>query len=46
MGGSEIRNLVVHNGKLFAANRYWKDAPGVVGCRSVSELRMLQGSVE
>lgn len=31
MGGTEIRNLVVHGGKLFAANGYWKDTPGADG---------------
>ena len=25
MGGTEIRNLVAHDGRLFAANGYWKD---------------------
>jgi hypothetical protein len=28
MGGTEIRTLVAHGGKLFAGNGYWKDAPG------------------
>jgi hypothetical protein len=27
-GGTEIRNLVVYAGKLFAANGYWEDVPG------------------
>lgn len=31
MGGTEIRNLVVHDGRLFAANGYWKDTPRVGG---------------
>src|SRR5271157_2279492 len=31
MGGTEIRNLVVHDGRLFAANGFWKDPPGVGG---------------
>jgi hypothetical protein len=25
MGGTEIRNLVAHDGRLFAANGFWKD---------------------
>jgi hypothetical protein len=29
MGGTEIRDLVAHGGKLYAANGYWKDAPGL-----------------
>ena len=28
LGGTEIRNLVAHDGKLYAVNGYWKDAPG------------------
>lgn len=28
MGGTEIRSLVVHDGRLFAANGYWKDKAG------------------
>jgi hypothetical protein len=32
MGGTEIRNLVAHDGKLFAANGYWEDRqPGKPG---------------
>jgi hypothetical protein len=30
-GGTEIRNLVAHDGRLFAANGYWKDSPGLAG---------------
>ena len=26
-GGSEIMHLVAHQGKLYAANGYWMDAP-------------------
>ena len=31
MGGTEIRALAAHNGKLFAGNGYWKDRPGSDG---------------
>jgi hypothetical protein len=31
MGGTEIRSLVAHAGKLFAGNGYWKDQPGPEG---------------
>ena len=31
MGGTEIRALVAHGGKLFAGNGYWKDVPGPEG---------------
>src|SRR5258708_34263624 len=27
LAGTEIRNLVAHDGKLFAANGYWKETP-------------------
>jgi poly(A) polymerase len=27
LGGTEIRNLVAHGGKLFAANGYWMETP-------------------
>ncbi len=27
MGGTEIRNLVAHGGRLFAANGYWMETP-------------------
>lgn len=29
MGGTEIRNLVAHKGKLFAANGYWMETSGL-----------------
>jgi hypothetical protein len=28
LGGTEMRLLAVHDGKLFAGNGYWKDRPG------------------
>lgn len=31
MGGTEIRTLVTHDGKLFAGDGYWKDVPGPEG---------------
>ncbi|MGO8800683.1 MAG: hypothetical protein ACLQJL_16560 [Roseiarcus sp.] len=31
MGGTEIRSLVAHGGKLYAGNGYWEDRPGSEG---------------
>jgi poly(A) polymerase len=31
MGGTELRNLSVHGGRLYAGNGYWKDQPGPEG---------------
>jgi hypothetical protein len=31
MGGTEIRALAAHGGKLFAGNGYWEDRPGSEG---------------
>ena len=31
MGGTEVRSLVAHDGKLFASNGYWMDRPGPEG---------------
>src|ERR1700722_8223545 len=31
MGGTELRNLAVHNGKLYAGLGYWEDRPGIEG---------------
>jgi hypothetical protein len=31
MGGTELRALVAHSGKLYAANGYWVDQPGPEG---------------
>jgi len=28
MGGTELINMVVHQGQIFAGNGYWKDVPG------------------
>jgi hypothetical protein len=31
MGGTELRNLSVHGGRLYAGNGYWMDRPGPEG---------------
>jgi hypothetical protein len=31
MGGTEMRVLTVHGGKLYAGNGYWEDRPGIEG---------------
>jgi len=33
LGGTEMRLLVVHAGKLFAGNGYWEDRPGTEGAQ-------------
>jgi hypothetical protein len=33
LGGTEMRSLVVHAGKLFAGNGYWEDRPGTQGAQ-------------
>jgi hypothetical protein len=38
MGGTEIRSLVGHAGKLFAGNGYWEDAPGPEGVQGAEIL--------
>ena len=38
MGGTEIRTLVGHAGKLFAGNGYWEDAPGPEGVQGAEIL--------
>ncbi len=38
MGGTEIRSLVGHAGKLFAGNGYWEDEPGSEGFQSAEVL--------
>src|SRR5208282_4508518 len=42
MGGTEIRSLVGHAGKLFAGNGYWEDAPGPEGLQG-AEILVLDG---
>ena len=38
MGGTEIRSLVAHAGKLFAGNGYWEDQPGPEGLQGAEIL--------
>jgi hypothetical protein len=33
LGGTEMRSLAVHAGKLFAGNGYWEDRPGTEGAQ-------------
>ena len=40
MGGTEMRALVAHAGKLFAGNGYWMDEPGPEG-RQVAQVLVL-----
>ena len=42
MGGTEIRSLVGHAGKLFAGNGYWEDEPGSEGFQG-AEILVLDG---
>jgi hypothetical protein len=38
MGGTELRNLAVHQGKLYAGNGYWEDRPGPEGLQPAQVL--------
>jgi hypothetical protein len=38
MGGTEIRGLIGHDGKLFVGNGYWMDQPGPEGVQSAQIL--------
>jgi poly(A) polymerase len=38
MGGTEVRSLVGHDGKLFAGNGYWMDRPGWEGVMNAQVL--------
>ena len=38
LGGTEIRSLVAHAGKLFAGNGYWEDEPGSEGFQGAEIL--------
>jgi hypothetical protein len=38
LGGTEIRSLVAHAGKLFAGNGYWEDEPGADGFQGAQIL--------
>ena len=42
MGGTEMRTLVAHHGRLFAGNGYWKDVPGAEGT-SGAQIFVLDG---
>jgi hypothetical protein len=43
LGGSEIRALAVHVGKLFAGNGYWEDRPALFGPHPGAEVLVLEG---
>lgn len=43
VGGTEMRNLVVHQGRLFAGNGYWEDRPGSEGLQH-AQILVLDGS--
>lgn len=38
MGGTEMRVLAAHQGKLYAGNGYWKDRPGAEGLHGAQIL--------
>src|SRR5580693_4509088 len=38
MGGTEMRLLVAHGGRLFAGNGYWEDRPGPEGMQGAQIL--------
>src|SRR5215469_3522004 len=38
MGGTEIRVLAAHGGKLYAGNGYWEDRPGPEGLQGAEIL--------
>ena len=40
MGGTEMRALVAHAGKLFAGNGYWMDEPGPEGRQAAQISRL------
>jgi hypothetical protein len=42
MGGTELRNLAAHGGRLYAANGYWMDRPGPEG-RQPAQILVLDG---
>jgi hypothetical protein len=44
MGGTEMRSLVPHAGKLFAGNGYWEDQPGPEGFQNAQVLVLSQAS--
>src|SRR5713101_7528146 len=42
-GGTELRVLAVHGGKLYAGNGYWEDRPGPEGPQG-AQILVLDGS--
>lgn len=38
MGGTELRSLVAHGGKVYAGNGYWMDRPGSEGVQGAQVL--------
>jgi hypothetical protein len=42
MGGTEMRVLAAHAGRLYAGNGYWEDRPGAEGVQG-SEIFVLDG---
>jgi hypothetical protein len=44
MGGTEMRGLVPHTGKLFAGNGYWEDQPEPEGHQNAQVLVLSQAS--
>lgn len=40
MGGTEMRLLVAHGGRLFAGNGYWEDRPGPEGVQGAQVLAL------
>jgi hypothetical protein len=42
MGGTELRVLTAHDGKLYAGNGYWEDRPGPEGSQG-AEILVLDG---
>jgi hypothetical protein len=43
MGGTEIRVLTAHGGKLYAGNGYWEDRPGPEGLQG-AQILVLDGA--
>jgi hypothetical protein len=43
MGGTEIRVLAAHGGKLYAGNGYWEDRPGPEGLQG-AQILVLDGA--
>jgi hypothetical protein len=42
MGGTEMRELAAHGGKLYAGNGYWQDRPGPEGAQG-AQILVLDG---